>query len=250
MLDATQAAHRHRRSNGWGDALPCGSLQEGSGCWSRPRLGDTAKPATRTQPCPRGPTPIWPWGLSRLISLPHRTQPRGPKSQPMTLAPEWSNLSPRPAVGCIPCLVPPPPGMSLPQSSLDPAHQCALLFRTAKSSGESFWEESASPAEPLLFAFAGSPPLTEEVRGLGVEGLTVGWLSVDQSRAGELPPAPCCCSLGTGHHLSLGVTPTATRPPNSPSNSFTFLCKSDLHTLRTKMFSGFPQPTETAWQGN
>lgn len=103
--------HRHTCVQTGKPAFPSGSLQEGSGRWSLPRLGDPAKPATTTQPCPRRPAP----GLSQLISLPHRTQQRGLLSQPMTVAPERSNL-------CIPCRVPPPTGMSLPQSSLDPAH--------------------------------------------------------------------------------------------------------------------------------
>lgn len=39
-------------------------------------LGDTAKPATRTQPCSRRPIQTA-QGLSHLVSLTHRTQHRG-----------------------------------------------------------------------------------------------------------------------------------------------------------------------------
>lgn len=89
------------------------------------------------------------------------------------------------------------------------------------------------------------------MRDLGVERLTLGWCPAAQSRVGALTRAPGCYCLGTGYPLSLGSPQQLPGLPTSTFNSFPSLHRSDLHTLRrTRMFSGFPLPTETACQDN
>lgn len=100
-------------------------------------------------------------GFSHLISPIHRTQQR-PIKPASAAGPAWSSFSSRPAVGCIPCQIPPPSGMSLPQSSLDPAPLCeaarlllmqSALVRTSRSNGGNIWEESTFPARLLRECF-------------------------------------------------------------------------------------------------
>lgn len=97
-------------------------------------------------PLPEGPRPL-------PSCFPDHGTPQRPIKPPVTLALGQSNRSWRPAVGCILWRIPPPPGMSLPQSSLDPAHRCGAaslllthpVLRLSEQPG-AMGEESALPA--------------------------------------------------------------------------------------------------------
>ena len=130
----------------------------------------------------------------------------------MTLAPEWSNLSSRPAVDCIPCRVPPPPGMSLPQSSLDPAHGCAAASlpltqqpgAMGRASGKKVPPWTGLLPQPLPPSPSGDERSGSREADLGLvsRGPEQGGRTHSGSRLllpwDRLPPLP-------------GVTPTATR---------------------------------------
>lgn len=138
----------------------------------------------------------------------------------------------------------PPPGMSLPQSSLDPAHLrgaaglllmqlVLLLSEQPGATGESIWEEV--PAQPgshsaclrpcRLLLLRPLPPslwgekqsaCQDERSGSGEPDR--GWLSAARSkgRCGHSclhhHPSSLLLPEETGHQVT-GVTPGATRPP-------------------------------------
>lgn len=159
--------------------------------------------------------------------------------------------------------------MSLPYSSLDPAHVCGatglllmhlslLLSEQPGAVGESIWEGVL--VQPGSAVFAGAPaccfsyslfllpaPLLGGEQSAcqderpWMEGLTTGWLSAARSRAGVFTPASGCHSLRTGHQLT-GVTPRSHQASLPPLCLPSVPHKSDLDPLRAKIFRGFPLP--------
>lgn len=168
--------------------------------------------------------------------------------------------------------------MSLPQSSLDPAHlrgaagllliQLVLLLSEQPGAmGESIWEEV--PAQPgshsaslrpfRLLLLQPLPPslwgekqsaCQDERSGSGEPDR--GWLSAARSKGR-------CGHSCLHHHPSLLLLPEDRSPARwghsrSHQTSLPPSClpsiphKSDLDTLRANIFRGFPPPAETACQ--
>lgn len=149
---------RHLDIQMGGGTFLSGSLQEGSGQWSLPPLGDTAKPATRTQPAPEGLPKCGPRPHTAHCPAPQDMTQR-PTEPAHDTGPQDGHTTPQGQLwGCMPCLVPPPPGLSLPQSSLDSASSsvcgrrqppagapCPALQHSQEQRGK-LLDESASPA--------------------------------------------------------------------------------------------------------